>query len=186
MTKYNFRFNNSIKYLISINEMYILDTNENLLLKERYIERPKPFAWAKTSDSFIIDNDNKKLATIKGKGIYVDDDEWKVEQTKENDYSLSEQINPERENSEIEFPELGQWRLSNMARYVLFDGAKFIDNELIVKGSVALFPNSKFLFDTYCELESNSPNDHLIFAFLIFILHRYADYKLMGHNIWTV
>jgi hypothetical protein len=58
MTKYNFRFNNSIKYLISINEMYILDTNENLLLKERYIERPKPFAWAKTSDSFIIDNDN--------------------------------------------------------------------------------------------------------------------------------
>ena len=73
-----------------------------------------------------------------------------------------------------------------MARSVIFDSATFIDNESLVKGRVALFPNSKFLFDTYCELESNTPYDYVTFEFLIFIFHRYADYKLMGHNIGTV
>lgn len=72
-----------------------------------------------------------------------------------------------------------------MARSIIFDGARFIDSESVVKGSVRFFPNQRILFDTYCELESNLPNDYITFAFLIFILNRYADYILMGHNIWT-
>lgn len=95
----------------------------------------------------------------------------------------NEKIKSERDKNELEFPELGQWKITNMAKSVIFDGAKFIDNESLIKGSVELFSNSKFLFDTYCELESDSPNNYVIFAFLIFILHRYADYRLMGHNI---
>ena len=185
MAKYYFKFRDSIKYLISINEMYILDTDGKELFKEKYIESPIPFNRIKTSESFIINNDNRKLATIKSKSFYIDENEWKAEQTKENGYSLNEKIYSERDYNEIEFPELGQWRITNIARSVIFDGAKFIDNESLVKGRVALFPNSKFIFDTYCELESNSPNDYVVFAFLIFILHRYADYRLMGHNIWT-
>ena len=152
MAKYYFKFRDSIKYLISINEMYILDTDGKELLKEKYIESPIPLIRFKTSDSFIIDNDNKILATIKNKSFYVDENEWRAEQTKENGYSLNEKINSERDCNEIEFPELGQWRITNIARSVIFDGVKFIDNESLVKGLIALFPNSQYIFDTYCEL----------------------------------
>jgi len=185
MVKFFFRYCDSIKYLISINEMYISDANGKVLLKQKTIKRPKPFTWIKTVDSLIINNDNSEIAKIESKSIYIDENEWEVEQTKENGYSLNKQITSEKDNNKIEFQELGQWRITNMARSIIFDGARFIDSESVVKGSVRLFPNQRILFDTYCELESNLPNDYITFAFLIFILNRYADYILMGHNIWT-
>jgi len=180
-----FRYCDSIKYLISINEMYISDTNGKVLLKQKTIKKPKPFTWIKTVDNLIVNNDNSEIAKIESKSIYIDENEWEVEQTKENGYSLNKQITSEKDNNKIEFQELGQWRVTNMARSIIFDGARFIDSESVVKGSVRLFPNQRILFDTYCELELNLPNDYITFAFLIFILNRYADYILMGHNIWT-
>ena len=186
MSKLLFKFRDSIKYLISINEMDIYNSEGKAIFREEYIEWPKPFHWIKKVERRIINDENKVVAIIGNKSILVEKKEWYLRQTQKNDYHVREQKISDSHSNDVEFPELGQWELRNMARVLKFDGVKFIENDSIVRGTVRLHASSKLLFDTYCKLKWCSSNDYLIFAFLISIMHRYAEYMLMGHDVWTV
>lgn len=183
MANFIFKFSVSIKYLINICPIYVSNSDGTFLAKEEYIVRPKPFNWIKAVERRLINYQNEELALIKNNSIIVEENEWYLNQTVENNYRVKKNV--DSYSTALEFPVLGQWELTHRARVLKFDGSKFLNNDQLIKGIVTLHVDPKLLFNTYCELESSLPNDYLIFAFLISILHRYAEYRLMGHNVWS-
>lgn len=185
MEKILFRFRDSFKYLYPINEMDILNSKGEIIFQEKYTERSKLFNWGEKNKRHVIDSEKRKVAVIDHKCIIIDKKKWELRQTKRNDYCVREDIGSEVDYSEIEYSVLGQWELRRSPIILKFDGVKFIENNSIIRGTIRLNADSKLALNTYCELHSNRPDDCMISSFLIIILHRYIEYRLMGHEIWT-
>jgi len=186
MAKLFFRYHDSIKKLTSIGKVYVSDTRGKTLLTVEENYREKPFNWLRTGESRVITNHNKTVAIIKKKNIIIDQDEWEIRQTRENNFSLKKQRISHNDRYEALSAELGQWELSKKSKAIKFDGEKFIDNNSNIRGMITLHNSLEALIDTYCELETKSSKDYVIFAFLTSIFLRYYEYRAMGHNTWTV
>ena len=138
MTIYYFKYCDSICHLTSSNDICVLDKNGKVLFKEKYIGWPKPFGWIKTTERHLITNENREIAKINNNSIHIEKYEWTVKQTRENSLFGERQIDSSNECNKVKFPELGQWEIANVERDVIFDGAKFIGNDSLVRGVVKL------------------------------------------------
>jgi len=182
MSKYVFRFNTLNENCNSIHTIFVTDYKGNILCKDESLLQSRDIKSIQIFDRRILNYENVEQSTIKNDMIIVREEKWELKQTRENNYFVKEQEFPNRYIYDVEYPELGNWKLQNKAKFIEFDGSKFVDSDLNVRGFITLYSNTKKIFRTYCDLERVLHHDYLIFSYLIAILYKYAEYSLNKKN----